>query len=97
MRTIGMSFKRSGKYFVVSMAYLLGALFVCAVYGADYLYRGMNGYFGKYMLRKPFIYVWRSLTWGTLVWAVFTYVFMPFLNWWDGVVAFLNYVIWGVI
>lgn len=97
MRTIKTNFKRSGKYFVVSIVYLLETLFVCVVYGADYLYRGMNGRFGKYVLRKPFIYVWRLLTWGTLVWVVFTYVFVPFFAWWDGVIAFLNYVIWGVI
>lgn len=95
MRTIKTDFKRSGKYFVVSMEYLFGAVFMSAIYGLAYLYHGMNGHFGKHKFNKPYVYVWRFLTWGTLVWVVFTYVFVPFFNWWDRVVSFLNYVIWG--
>lgn len=95
MRTIKMNFKRSGKYFVVSIRHLSEAILVLAIYGLAHLYYGMNGRFGKRRLKKPYVYVWRFLTWGTLVWAVFTYVLAPFFAWWDGVVSFLNHVIWG--
>ena len=54
------------------------------------VYFGMNGYFGKYKLNKPYIYVWRVITW-----TVFTVLVFAFFSWWDRVVAFLNYVIWG--
>ena len=47
MRTVKTNFKRSGKYFVVSMAHLSEAILVSAVYGLAYLYHGMNGRFGK--------------------------------------------------
>ena len=95
MRTIKTDFKRSGKYFVVSMEHLFEAVLMSAIYGLAYLYHGMNGRFGKHKLNKPYVYVWRFLTWGTFVWVVFTYMFVPFFNWWDRVVSFLNYVIWG--
>ena len=95
MRTIKTNFKRSGKYFLVSVAHLFEAFAMCAFLGVLHLYRGMNGRFGKHKLKKPYMYVWRFLTWGTFVWVAFTYVFAPFFNWWDKVVSFLNYVIWG--
>lgn len=95
MRTIKTNFKRSGKYFVVSIRHLSEAILVSAIYGLAHLYHGMNGRFGKRKLKKPYLYVWRFLTWGTLVWVAFTYVFVPFFNWWDKVVASLNYLIWG--
>lgn len=95
MRTIKTNFKRSGKYFAVSMAHLFEALLISVAYGVAYLYHGMNGRFGKRRLKKPYVYVWCFLTRGTLVWVVFIYVFVPFFAWWGKVVAFLNYVIWG--
>lgn len=95
MRTIKTNFKRSGKYFAVAMVHLFEALLISVAYGVAYLYHGMNGRFGKRRLKKPYVYVWCFLTRGTLVWGVFTYVFVPFFAWWDKVVAFLNYVIWG--
>lgn len=95
MRTVKENFKRSGKYFVLSMAYLLRAIIISVAYGVAYLYHGMNGRFGKRTLKKPYGRVWRFLTWGTFVWAVFIYVFVPFFTLWDRAVAFLNYVIWG--
>ena len=95
MRTVKTNFKRAGEYFTVSMAHFSEALFASFIFGVVHLYRIMNGRFGKRRLKKPYVYVWRFLTWGTLVWVVFTYVFVPFFAWWDRVVAFLNYVIWG--
>lgn len=64
MRTVKTNFKRSGKYFVVSMTHLFEALLISAAYGVAYLYHGMNGRFGKRRLKKPYVYVWRFLTWG---------------------------------
>lgn len=71
------------------------AFLISAVYGAAYLYNVMNGHFGKRRLKKPYVYVWRFLTWGTFVWVLFTWVLTPFFAWWDRVIDFLNYVIWG--
>lgn len=89
------NFKGSGKYFMVYVALLFEALLILAAYGALYLYHGMNGRFGKCRLNKPYVYVWRFLTWGTFVWVLFTWVLAPFFAWWDRVIDFMNYVIWG--
>lgn len=93
MRTVKTNFKRPGKHFVAFMDHLSEAILVLAIRGLACMYNGMNGRFGKCRIRNP--YAWRFLTWGTLVWAAFTYVFVPFFNWWDRVMTFLNYVIWG--
>lgn len=89
------NFKGLGKCFKVYVALLFEALLILAAYGVAYLYHVMNGRFGKRRLKKPYMYVWRFLTWGTFVWVGFAYVIVPFFNWWGRVVAFLNYVIWG--
>lgn len=47
----------------------------------------MNGFIGGKRLKKPYVYIWRVFTWGTLMILV--------LKKMDGVVDFLNYVIWG--
>ena len=89
------NFKESVKYFMVYVAHLFEALLILTIYGVASLYNVMNGRFGKRRLKKPYAYVWCFLTWGILVWVVFTYVFVPFFAWWDKVASFLNYVIWG--
>ena len=59
------------------------------------IYRGMNGHFPKRRLKKPYIYVWRLITWGALAVIINSYVLRPFFTWWDSVIGMLNYLIWG--
>lgn len=95
MRTIKTNFKRSGRYFILSMAHLFEALIGSVILVASVVYNGMNGRFSRVRLKKPYVYVWRAITWSVFIWVTFTYVFVPFFSWWERIVAFLNYVIWG--
>lgn len=58
-------------------------------------WEGMNGKFGKWVLKPQYRRVWRWLTWGTFVILLFVFVFKPLMDWWDGVVNYLNYWRWG--
>ena len=95
MKTIAINFKRVGKYFMMSMECLSGAIGMSLVRGASAVYNGMNGRFGRRRLKEPYIYIWRIIAWGLLIWAVFMWVCVPFFRWWDKVVAWMNWVIWG--
>lgn len=95
MRTIKTNFKRSGKYFVVAMLHLFEALAMIIVATVVLAYYAMNGQFVYRRLRKPYVYVWRAITWGALVWATFTYVLVPFFAWWDKAMEFIGNVIFG--
>lgn len=55
----------------------------------------MNGRFGNRVLKQPYRNIWRILCWSAFVYGFFIWVCVPFFRWWDRVVAFLNYVIWG--
>lgn len=52
----------------------------------------IDGRFGKKVLKDQYRSWWRLMTYGTLV---ILFVMFPILEWWSGVVDFLNYVIWG--
>lgn len=55
----------------------------------------MNGRFGRRVLKQPYRNIWRVI-WGLLfVYVAFTYVAVPFFNWWSEVINSINYVIWG--
>lgn len=95
MRTIKTNFEKAGRYFMLSMQYLYEALGMSLIRLVVVVYFGMNGKFGKYRMREPYVYVWKVIAWGLFVWAVFTWIFVPFFNWWSKVVDFLNYIIWG--
>lgn len=57
----------------------------------EILFKLFNGSFIKmYELRI----VWRVLTYGTLIIALFVYVISPLMDWWQGVVDYLNYIRW---
>lgn len=92
------TFKKSRSKFIACMQYYLYMLFVAIAFFILSLYYAMNGRFGKlgkYKLRSPYLYVWRFFAWGIFVVVVFTFVLVPFFAWWDKMVSFLNYVIWG--
>lgn len=55
----------------------------------------VDGRFGNRVLKPQYRRWWRAITYGTLAFLFFRFVMVPFFEWWDGVVDFLNYVIWG--
>lgn len=55
----------------------------------------IDGRFGRRVLKKQYRGYWRLMTYGTLAILFIRFVMFPFFQWWDGVVNFLNYVIWG--
>ena len=55
----------------------------------------LNGKFGRYRLNQPYRKVWRVITWTTVVVLAWIYVIYPFFDWWQGIVNYMNYVIWG--
>ena len=57
--------------------------------------KAVDGRFGKRVLNPQYRRWWRVMTYGALAFLFFRFVVCPFFDWWDGVVRFLNYVIWG--
>lgn len=55
----------------------------------------LNGKFGRYRLNQPYRKIWKVITWTTVSVLAWVYVICPFFSWWQGIVDFLNYVIWG--
>lgn len=55
----------------------------------------IDGRFGKRVLLPQYRVWWRLFTYGTLFILFVKFVLFPFFEWWDKVIAFLNYVIWG--
>lgn len=55
----------------------------------------LNGKFGRYRLNQPYRKVWRVIAWTTVVVLAWIYVICPFFDWWQGIVNYMNYVIWG--
>lgn len=55
----------------------------------------LNGKFGRYRLNQPYRKVWRVIAWTTVVVLAWIYVICPFFDWWQEIVNFMNYVIWG--
>lgn len=55
----------------------------------------IDGRFGKKVLKDQYRNWWRLMTYGILVILFVRFVMFPILEWWSGVVDFLNYVIWG--
>lgn len=52
------------------------------------------GRFGRYKLVKKYR-VWWQRFWIAVFVFLFLWGMKIFLEWWDGVVQFMNYVIWG--
>jgi hypothetical protein len=55
----------------------------------------LNGKFGRYRLNQPYRKVWRVITWTTVVVLAWIYAICPFFDWWQGIVNYMNYVVWG--
>lgn len=55
----------------------------------------IDGRFGRRVLKEQYRGYWRLMTYGTLTILFIRFVMFPILEWWQGVVDFLNYVIWG--
>lgn len=55
----------------------------------------IDGRFGRRVLKEQYRGYWRLMTYGTLTILFISFVMFPILEWWSGVVDFLNYVIWG--
>lgn len=60
----------------------------CILYAID-------GRFGNKVLKPKYRKWWRLFTYGTLAILFIRFVMFPILDWWSGVVSFLNYVICG--
>ena len=60
-----------------------------------HLYRFLNGRFSKRVLRQPYRRVWQVVMWSLFIYLFTTKIMFPIIEWWNGVVRFLNYVIWG--
>ena len=57
--------------------------------------KAVDGRFGKRVLNPQYRRWCRVMTYGALALLFFRFILCPFFAWWDKVVAFLNYVIWG--
>ena len=55
----------------------------------------INGRLGHWVLKQPYRNIWRATCWAFIIYGFFMLVMVPFFNWWEKVVASLNYVIWG--
>lgn len=55
----------------------------------------INGRFGNLILKPKYRFWWRILTYSTITFLLFKFVACPFFDWWDKVVAWMNYIIWG--
>ena len=55
----------------------------------------IDGRFGRRVLKEQYRGYWRLMTYGTLSILFIRFVMFPILEWWQDVVDFLNYVIWG--
>lgn len=60
-----------------------------------HLYRFLNGRFGKRVLRQPYKKIWQVVMWTLFIYLFSTKVVFPILEWWQGVVNYMNYVVWG--
>lgn len=57
--------------------------------------QALDGKFGNKVLKPNYRFIWRLLTYGSLFLLIVRFIAFPILNWWEDVVRFLNYVIWG--
>lgn len=55
----------------------------------------INGRFGKRVLKPQPRAVWQFITYGTISLLMFRFILAPLFNWWEGIVHFANFVIWG--
>lgn len=56
----------------------------------------LDGKFGRRVLKPKYRRVWRWITWGTTTILFIIYIVIPFFEFWERVVRFINYVRWGV-
>lgn len=55
----------------------------------------IDGRFGKRVLKPQYRVWWRTITYGSLFFLFFRFVVIPFFEFWEKVIMFLNFVIWG--
>jgi len=60
-----------------------------------YSYQFLNGRFGKKILRQPYKLIWQIAVWSLFVYFFITKIMFPSIEWWQGIVDYMNYVIWG--
>lgn len=81
---------RTKTFIIVILVALFGSyLYIKLILGA------IDGRFGKKVLKDQYRNWWRLFTYGTIIMLFIRFVMFPFFEWWQGVVDFLNYVIWG--
>lgn len=51
---------------------------------------------GDFIKNETSRLVWRMVIYGSLIVALFVYVINPIMDWWQGVVDYINYVRWGI-
>lgn len=57
----------------------------------------IDGRFGKRVLKRKFRICWRVVTYSMVIVFLWTFIITPFFEYWDKVIDFMNYVIWGTI
>lgn len=57
--------------------------------------QAIDGRFGKKVLKDQYRSWWRLMTYGTLTILFIRFVMFTILERWQGVVDFINYIIWG--
>lgn len=55
---------------------------------------GIDGRFGRRILKPKFRCCWRILTYGTLIALFLIYVFIPLMDYWQEIVDYINSVRW---
>ena len=51
---------------------------------------------GAFLKNEVIRLIWRVCVYGAIIVALFIYVINPIMEWWEGVVAYINYVRWGI-
>lgn len=56
----------------------------------------IDGRFGRYVLKPQYRRYWRAVTYSAIIILLFIYVIVPAMNFWQGIVSYLNYLRWGI-
>lgn len=59
------------------------------------LYLFLNGHFMGRVLRQPYKKIWQIIAWSLFTYFFITKIMFLIVEWWQGIVNCMNYVIWG--
>lgn len=89
------NFRKSGKYFALSADYFFSTVFTLLSRAAAFTFHVLNGRFGKFTLKKPYLYAWRFAMYAVIFFLVVRFIVCPAFALWSRFISFLNAVIWG--